>query len=443
MPASFLNKKVSNAPLVHFRVGFGLLMLFSTLRFVLNGWVNEFYIQPKFHFTYYAFDWVKPTGQTGMYLVFAGLLLFSLFIILGLFYRLSALAFFLLFTYVELLDKTFYLNHYYFVSLISFILIFLPANKRFSLDAKWGFTKPEYQVPYWFIVILIVQVGIVYAYAGFAKINADWLLNAQPLRIWLMPRYDTFLIGPLLEYNFTHYLFAWFGMIFDCTVVFFMLWSKTRNYTYPILVIFHLLTALLFPIGVFPFVMIFAATIFFSPYQHEKLLSKFSKIQPYTQRTYASGVKYFFAVFLVLQLLIPWRYLLYPGNLFWTEEGFRFSWRVMLVEKEGEAFFYMKLPNKPGYKPIDQKKYLIPQQIKQMAYQPDMLVQFAHFLKSELEGKTIDDFGEKVTLENVQICADVYVAMNGRKSKKLIDKKTVLSDQPYNLYHRNFVLPFE
>ncbi len=410
---------------------------------MMNGWINEFYIQPKYHFTYFGFDWVKPAGELGMYLVFVGMLIAALGVALGAFYRISTISFFLLFTYVELLDKTFYLNHYYFVSLISFILIFLPAHKRFSFDVKWKRERQVEMIPYWLIWVLIAQVGIVYTYAGFAKINYDWLINAQPLRIWLMPKYDAFIIGPLLKYDFTHYTFAWFGMFFDCTIVFFMLWSKTRRYAYPILVLFHIMTALLFPIGVFPYVMIFAATIFFHPDQHEKLLNRFSVSHRNEESTNPKAVRYFFTFFIVLQLLIPWRYLLYPGNLFWTEEGFRFSWRVMLVEKEGEAMFYMKLPNKPGYKPIELSNYLIPQQIKQMSYQPDMLIQFSHYLKDDLEGKMINDYGEKIKLDDVQICADVYVSMNGRRSRKLIDKKTVLSDQPYNLYHRTFVLPFE
>ena len=37
-------------------------------------------------------------------------------------------------------------------------------------------------------------------------------------------------------------------------------------------------------------------------------------------------------LFLGIQFLLPLRHLLYPGNVNWTEEGFRFAWRVMLVE---------------------------------------------------------------------------------------------------------------
>ena len=112
-----LNRPVSVRPLVVLRVGFGLLMLAGTIRFVWKGWIDEFYIRPIFHFTYTGFEWVKPLSQEGMLLLFAAQGLAAIFIAAGFFYRVSIAGFFLLFTYVELLDKTFYLNHYYFISI--------------------------------------------------------------------------------------------------------------------------------------------------------------------------------------------------------------------------------------------------------------------------------------------------------------------------------------
>lgn len=43
--------------------------------------------------------------------------------------------------------------------------------------------------------------------------------------------------------------------------------------------------------------------------------------------------------YFAFQILFPWRYLLYDGNIFWTEEGYRFAWRVMLMEKQEQAPF--------------------------------------------------------------------------------------------------------
>ena len=130
----FSENTVNIAPLITFRIVFGLMMFASTLRFILKGWINDFYVTPKYYFTYYGFDWVRPLDEKSMYILFGILLVSSFLITLGFLYRASIVLFFLTFTYIELIDKTNYLNHYYFISLMSFILIFLPLQRNFSFD---------------------------------------------------------------------------------------------------------------------------------------------------------------------------------------------------------------------------------------------------------------------------------------------------------------------
>ncbi len=146
------------------------MMSVSIIRFVSKGWVDELYVQPDFFFTYYGFDWVQPFGAVGMYILYALLLLSALGIMLGCFYRWSATLFFLLFTYVELIDKTYYLNHYYFVSIIGFLLIFVPAHRSFSVDALRQKNRTLDKVPAWTINIFKLQLGFVYFFAGIAKL---------------------------------------------------------------------------------------------------------------------------------------------------------------------------------------------------------------------------------------------------------------------------------
>ncbi|MBX2815995.1 MAG: HTTM domain-containing protein, partial [Saprospiraceae bacterium] len=119
--STYLKVKSKAAPLAVFRILFGSLMLVSIVRFYCNGWIEKLYLQPSFHFKYRFFEWVVvPDGWT--YLLFVGCGLAALGVALGLFYRLSITLFFVLFTYIELMDKTTYLNHYYFVSVVSFLL---------------------------------------------------------------------------------------------------------------------------------------------------------------------------------------------------------------------------------------------------------------------------------------------------------------------------------
>src|ERR1700743_3383272 len=125
----FFRNPVHIAPLAVLRIAFGGIMHISVIRFILKGWLSDFYIKPKFHFTFYGFDWVKPLGASGMYALFAVLVIASIFVTIGYFYRASIITFFLCFTYIELIDKTTYLNHYYLISVISFLLIWVPAGR--------------------------------------------------------------------------------------------------------------------------------------------------------------------------------------------------------------------------------------------------------------------------------------------------------------------------
>jgi hypothetical protein len=434
---TFLFRQVSIAPLASFRILFGAMLLFSTIRFWLKGWIDMLYIQPKFFFPYEGFEWIKPLAGNGMYLVFAIMIVAAICILFGLFYRVATIIFFLLFTYVELLDKTNYLNHYYFVSIISLMLCFLPANKYASLDVKFGFTKKATLIPFWCIGIIQLQIGLVYFFAGIAKINTDWLLHAQPLKIWLRSRDYFPIIGFLFSYKITPYIFSWFGMLFDISIFFFLINKKTRPFAYTAVVVFHLLTGYLFQIGVFPYVMIVATWIFFSASFHQKFLSIFYKdensIDIQYQPKFASFFIMLFVIHFVIQIILPFRYLLYPNKLFWTEQGYRFSWRVMLMEKNAYTTFVVK--DKTGkIAEVINRKYLTPQQEKQMSTQPDMILQFAHFIAKEYE--------QKYGFENAEVYVDSYAALNGHPSQPFINNTIDLAKQPINFAPKKWILPF-
>lgn len=118
----------------------------------------------------------------------------------------------------------------------------------------------------WVVWALRAQVGIVYLFAGLAKLNGDWLFHAQPLRLWLADRTHLPVIGPFLDEPLVAYAASWGSAAFDCTIVAWLLWHRSRPWAYAMLVVFHIATWLLFPkIGVFPWVMIFCALVFFPP----------------------------------------------------------------------------------------------------------------------------------------------------------------------------------
>ncbi len=354
----FINKfnlftPVAIRPLVVFRVVFGLLMFVSLLRFWWRGWIAEVYIKPPFHFTYLGFEWVKPLGETGMYCLFTVIVAAALLIALGLFYRIATILFFLGFTYVELIDVTTYLNHYYFISLVAFLMIWVPANRSVSLDIYFKRVTALELVPLWTIGIIRFQLGIVYVFAGLAKLNHDWMIDAQPMRIWLPAKSHLPIVGPYLYHTWVAYLFSWFGAVYDLFIVFFLLNRKTRPVAYAFVVIFHAATAIFFPaIGMFPYVMI-ACTLIFFPGKKEPVDKK-----PIT--TYSRILTPAIVVYAIIQLLLPIRFLCYPGHLFWTEEGYRFSWRVMLMEKAGNAFLSVKEKNTGRRFEVNNAEFLTP-----------------------------------------------------------------------------------
>ena len=180
-------------------------MLYGIIRFWLKGWIHTLYIEPSFHFTYYGFGWVDDWGEL-TYLLFIICGLSALLVMLGLFYRTAIVLFFLSFSYIELIDKTTYLNHYYFISVLSFLLCFVPANATFSLDNLRKKNVPQ-KVHRFYITSIQALIMIVYLYAGLAKVNSDWLLKALPLSIWLFSKYDLPLFGNyLFQQTWMHYL---------------------------------------------------------------------------------------------------------------------------------------------------------------------------------------------------------------------------------------------
>ena len=422
------------------------MTLISTIRYLILGWVETQLLDPAFHFHYYGFSWVAPLPGQGMYLVFVLMVLASLGVLLGYFYRISSLLFFLCFTYVELIDLTYYLNHYYFISIISFLLILVPANANFSVDVMRNPALKKDYVSRWCIDLFKLQIAIVYCFAGLAKINYDWLFRALPLAIWLPAKTSIPLVGPLFSYKFTAYLFSWTGMLFDTFIVGALIWKRTRLLAYITLVIFHITTGMLFQIGIFPVVMISATVLFFSNEFHLKLLKFFNGLfrrSTLSLHTTALNAQLptqmsrllmgFLTIFLLFQLLFPWRYLLYNGNVFWTEQGYRFSWRVMLMEKSGTATFYVQDGPEGREGAVITGQFLNAHQEKQMAMQPDMIIQFAHYLA---------DHYQTLGMEDPRIRAEVWVTLNGSPAQLLIDPQRDLTTLEDSWSEKTWILPW-
>ncbi|HEY3255307.1 MAG TPA: HTTM domain-containing protein, partial [Polyangiaceae bacterium] len=339
-----LNRPIDAASVAVFRIAFGALLLISTLRFFAHGWVREFYGVPTHFFAYWGFGWVRPLPLPGMYALYALISAAALCLMLGIASRAAAALAALAFGYAHFCDKSNYLNHYYLITLLLGLLAFLPIDRQYSVRVWRRPSERRGQVHAWVLYLLRFQIGVVYLFGGLAKLNTDWLVHAEPLRIWLSANAELPVLGRVLSEPWAALVFSWCGALFDLCIVPLLSWRVTRAPAYALLLVFHALTALLFRIGMFPWLMILNATLFWSPSWPRQLLARVSG----ARQPLAAGVAgapltptpgLLVALYAAAQMLLPLRSALYPGNTRWSEEGFRFAWKVMLIEKAGSLEF--------------------------------------------------------------------------------------------------------
>jgi hypothetical protein len=428
-----LFQPVDGASLFFVRVTFGLVVLWECWRYLDAGWIASLYIDPEFYFHYYGFEWVRPWSGNGMYWHFAALALFAALSAAGLLYRVASIALFLAFTYVFLLDQTRYLNHFYVVSLLALLLAFMPAHRSFSLDARLGLVRRSEFVPAWSLFLLRAQVAIVYFYAGIAKLDSDWL-RGDPMGAWVAGRDDFPIIGRFFRHASAGLVFSWGGLAFDLLIVPLIAWRRTRPYAFVAAVLFHLMNAKLFSIGIFPWLMLAVSTVFFDPGWPRKVFAFIDRTpgeapaaSPARRLVLALGGAY-----LALQLAVPLRHHLYPGPVAWTEEGHRFSWRMKLRDKEASVRLTTR-DKKTGETWTEALGDLTTKQRRTMAAHPDMILQYVQHLAEIYREEGRD----------VEIYATARVSLNGRAPQLMVDPTVDLARQPRDLRHASWIRPFD
>lgn len=421
-------------PLVYFRVAFGTIAFWEVCRYFHHGWIDRTYVKSKIHFTYAGFHWLRPWPSAGMRWHFLGLGATSLMIASGLWYRPASILFATGFTYVFLLERSRYLNHFYLFSLISWLMTIVPAHRAGSLDA-WR--RPELRsgtTPAWTIWLLAGQVAVAYFFGGVAKINPDWL-RGEPMRTWLRNNRELPAVARLARHEWFVGLFVYGGLLFDLLVVPLLLSRRTLPYTLPMIAAFNLANARLFRIGIFPWFML-AATVLFVPPSWLPWPRQWRNAvptpapQPLTSAQQAGMAA--LGAYALAQILIPLRHHLYPGNVSWTEEGHRFAWHMKLRSKRGVATFRVTDPASGKTWTVEPGKDLIRAQSRRLATQPDMIVQYAHHLARRFAAGGYP---------GVEVRADVLVSLNGRQPQVLIDPEVDLARVRLSLRPAPWIVP--
>lgn len=394
-----------------FRIGFGLGGLLLVWRFFAKGWVSSLFVEPTYHFPYPGFEWVKVWPAWGMYAHFALIGLAAVGILLGYRTRICVAAFAVLLGYVELIDRTLYLNHYYWLILTAAVLAVLPVDRAYSVGSRRRQGEAGVGwIPVWVVWLLRFQVGMVYFFAGLAKINSDWLLHGEPLATWLPARADLPVIGPLLAVPATALVASWMGAVFDLSIVFWLCYRRTRLVAFVVVAAFHTFTWVLFPsIGLFPLLMTLSALIFFEPDWPGRFIPEPQKVEVEPKpRFRIRGVWIGVTVlYLALMVMVPLRHYLIPGDVKWTGEGYLGSWQVMLSEKSGSATFLVTDADTGDTWRVPPPSYLTARQQVVMATDPVMIKQTADLIANDLG--------------DVEVVADVVLSFNGRPSIQFTD----------------------
>ncbi len=470
---------VDGASLAAFRIAFGGIMVWEVWRYFRHGWIARYWVEPDFHFTYFGFGWVQPWPEAGLVAHWAVLGALGALIALGLLYRAAALLFFLGFTYAFLLEQARYLNHFYFIALLSLLLVFVPAHRTWSLDALRRSGVRSGTVPAAAVWLLRAQVGIVYLYAGIAKLNADWL-TGEPMATWLARRTQDPLLGAVAQEEWVALVGSYGALGVDLLVVPALLWRPTRAVAFGVATLFHLGNWWLFSIGAFPWLMIAATTLFFEPdwprgllrrargllRRARGLLLRRPRAAERSDRRPAEGggrraaegglrvargiaprargatwrarppvVSALVLAWVLVQALVPLRHHLYPGPPAWTEEGHRFSWRMLLRTKRAVEvdFLVTDRRGRMAWR-VDPSEHLRPWQARKAFTRPDMILQYAHFLAAEVR---------KSGWEDVEVRADVRVSLNGREARPLVDPERDLAAVPRTLGPADWILPLD
>jgi vitamin K-dependent gamma-carboxylase len=349
------------------------------------------------------------------------------------------------------MQKSAYNNHYYLLCLLSWIMVFLPAAKDLSWDALKS-KKRSNQMPYWVLILMVGQIWIVFTYATLAKLYPDWL-DGRVIALFMESKKDYPIIGPWLQNQILQKILIWGGIFFDALIVPGLLWRHTRMVAFILSLVFHLFNSIVFQIGIFPYMSIAFAFLFFAPEVLRKnfswIVNRFENkvhsentadtekssqlsgptVKPSCEKHWIPAL---IICYLVLQILLPLRHNLIQDSVLWTEEGHRMSWRMMLRARKGITSFYIMEPG-TGVKSVYPLRELVTQkQLKMLSAHPDFIWQMAQKIKAieAAEGRT------------VAVYVRSKVSVNAREYAPFIDPDVNLAEEPWDPWrHHSWILP--
>jgi vitamin K-dependent gamma-carboxylase len=476
---SALTAPVDPASLAVFRVGFGALIAWEVWRAFDSNLIRADYDIPPFLFRWWLFEWVRPLPGPLIYVAFALLGVGAVSLALGFKSRASAAVVFAGMAYWFLLDKSSYLNHRYLATIVAGLLVLMPANAAWSLDARRN-PKLARTIPAWPLWLIRFQIGVPYFFGGVAKLNFDWLVRAEPLRSALAAHGDLPLVGAAIANSAVAHVLAWGSAGLDLFVPFLMLNRRTRLPAFAFSLAFHFINSRLFEIGIFPWLMIVGSTVFFEPDWPRRMLAAVRRAGRARNVVIAGAVvgfviggflpetlslvralggafgvavlafhvidrrpaiatalapseathgksfvlarplAIFLAAWIGVQVLVPLAHFAIPGNEYWTEEGNRFAWHMLVRVKTARVIWHVTDQSTGRTWRADPRQFLTNYQLSKLDV-PDMILQFAHRLEDVYRANGMKD---------VQVRVDARAKLNGRHWQRYIRREVDLTSVP-------------
>lgn len=440
--------EISGQNLGIFRIILASGLIYEALR--INKVIPIYYLNPEFFIKWDFFQNIPIFKEAILYNLTYILFFSSIFLLIGFLFRFFSLLYLSIYVYFILIEASYYNNHYYFISLLIFILFFTKADNCFSVKnfiQRKRNKVIEKSVPRWNYSILKFQIFIAYFLAGIVKLNFAWL-STNTFRCVM--DYGTEYPKDSLFYhsNFGIYFLTFGGVFFDLIVPLMLLTKRWRLFAIPAILTFHTINAATLNIGVFPYLMAGCTIVFYKAdivdywkkiiknlnvkmaFRERFSAEKLNKIE---QKPFSPFVFYFLIVFVVLQLLIPYRHLLIPGNVGWTGEGNSFSWRMKMGLKAPtrfELFVHNKYTGME-YKP---QININPHQYSSLWICPNRIIQVANFVAL----RTSKQFN--VSVDSLTINCKTDLIFNNHPSSPLYDTTVNLLEVKLNKWgHTDFI----
>lgn len=425
---------IDNSPLIIFRIFFGFLLACETFGSIMTGWVRNNLIAPKFVFSHIGMDWLQPLPGYGMYFYFAAMGICGLMVMAGYKYRWSLGAFTILWAGVYFMQKTSYNNHYYLLLLVCLIMLVLPANTYYSADAAQNPKTRKLTMPAWCSWVMIAQMTVVYFFATLAKIYPGWLDGTFTKMLFTQSVHTSLL--PVVSQKWFYLFIAYAGIFFDLLVIPLLLFRRTRTIALVASLLFHMFNSVTLHIGIFPFFALSFVVFFYPP---DKIRRIFFKSKPavtehHKDYTGRNILYYIFIPYFILQVAFPLRHYAIKGDVLWTEEGHRLSWRMMLRFRNGTVNFKVVDKNTKEILPYNPMDELTKKQHTAMAAKPDMIWQLCQRIKRDYKARGRD----------VAIYVDSRASINGSPYRPLIDTNVDLAAVQWDyFFHDKWVLLYD